>query len=219
MLSIPFQQTARTLYEGKEYEQEDLEKINKILDVDAISKNYNPILSDPVKNTFNKNYEKDDLINYFGVWFKYLFKYPDTYVEATLNNSYAYLYPNKSNLVGYCKPPEDFVKENPLDMKYIKTFQNERNVVEEVFKLMMKAPITGTLLSAGFNNWMLLILAIYTLLSKHKKFIIPYLGLISILLVCIASPYFAIRYMLSVVYCMPVLIALSIYISKKSIEE
>lgn len=215
MLSIPFQQTARTLNEGKEYEKEDLEIINQVLDVEEIKQNYNPILSDPVKNTFNKDANTQQLLNYFGVWFKYLIKYPTTYIEATLNNSYAYFYPNKSNLVGYFKSPDEFIEENPLSMKHLEDFQNVRNVLEEFYRIILKAPILGTLISGGFYNWMLLILALYTLLSKNKKFIIVYVALISILLVCIASPYFAIRYMLSIAYCFPILIMLSIYILKE----
>ena len=216
MLSIPFQQTARTLNEGKEYEEEDLRIINEVLDVEAIKEKYNPILSDPVKNTFNKNASTKQLLNYFGVWFKYLLKYPTTYIEATLNNCYAYLYPNKSNLIGYFKTQEEFVQENPLEMNYLSNFQNIRNILEEGSKTVMKAPITGTIVSPGFCNWILLILALYTLLPKNKKYIIVYAALISILFVCIASPYFAMRYMLSTAYCLPILFMLSIYIAKEN---
>lgn len=214
-LSIPFQQTARTLYEGKQYEKMDLEKISEVLDVEVISKKYNPILSDPVKNTFNKDCNTKMLINYFKVWFKYLFIYPGTYIEATLNNSYAYLYPDKINSVGYFESEKWFVERNPLNMEDLQLLQNQRNVLKEYYKIYLKLPVIGTLLSAGFYSWLLVALTVYTILSNEKKYVIIYLALISILLVCIASPYFAIRYMLSIVYCMPILIILNIYLSKK----
>jgi hypothetical protein len=38
-LSIPFQQTARTLYEGKKYKDEDLKIISKILDINVMKEN------------------------------------------------------------------------------------------------------------------------------------------------------------------------------------
>ena len=77
-LSIPFQQTARTLYESKEYDTDDWNKINSVLDANYIKKHYKPTISDPVKNTFNKKSTKDELKEYFKVWGKYLFKYPGT---------------------------------------------------------------------------------------------------------------------------------------------
>lgn len=219
MLSIPFQQTARTLYEGKEYEQQDLEIINQILDVEVISKKYNPVLSDPVKNTFNKNSDTTMLLDYFKVWFKYLWKYPGTYVEATMNNCFAYLYPNKMNLVGYFKYPDNYwEREERTNMQHVNDFQKQRDVMEDASRLLLKAPMTGTLLSAGFSSWLLLTLALFTLYSKDKRFIIIYFALISILLVCIAAPYFAIRYMLSIVYSLPILVVLSIYLSRKDKE-
>ena len=110
---------------------------------------------------------------------------------------------------------DDFKDENPYNMKYLNTFQDQRDVLEVFYnKLLVKTPVIGTLLSAGFYTWMLLILAVYTFLSKEKKYLIIYAALLSITLVCIASPYFSIRYMLSIVYSMPILICNSIYIYK-----
>lgn len=220
MLSIPFQQTARTLYEGKKYESKDLEIIDQILDVDVISKKYNPTLSDPVKNTFNKESSTSMLLDYFKVWFKYLWKYPDTYVEATLNNCFAYLYPNKMNIVGYFKYPDNYwEREDRANMEHVNDFQKQRNIMEDASRLLLKAPATGTLLSAGFASWMLLTFGLYTLYSRDKRFIIVYFALLSILLVCIAAPYFAIRYMLSIVYSLPILMILSIYLARNNKKE
>lgn len=214
-LSIPFQQTARTLSEGKEYSKKDLERINKILNVETIKDKYNPVLSDPVKNTFNKKYETNELVDYFKVWIKYFFKYPGTYIEGALNTTYGYWYPNKKDRVGEFRIRDDFKQENPYNMKCLETFQNNRYDLEAFFNVLeTQVPLIGTLLSAGFYTWMLLILSLYILLSKDKKYIIANIALISIVLVCLASPYFAIRYMLCVVYCLPILLCNCIYVYK-----
>lgn len=216
-LSIPFQQTARTLYEGKTYDKQDLEVINKVLDVEVIGVKYNPSLSDPVKNTYNKDCSKKDLVNYFVVWGKYLFKYPVTYIEAGLNTTYGYWYPNKRDRVGDFRIREDFIEENPYNMKYLKLFQSERNILEKIYNdLLLKLPFIGTLLSAGFYTWILLALTVFVFMSKKYRYLIVYMSLISILLVCVASPYFSIRYMYSFVYCIPILICNVIYIYKNS---
>lgn len=219
MLSIPFQQTARTLYEGKYYSQIDKSKINKVLDVDYISKKYNPILSDPVKDTFRKESTKKELLDYFLIWFKYLFKYPDIYIEATLNNCYGYLYPNKENIVGYFGFPKNFVKDNPINMKFFRIFQNARNKLQNFYNLQRKMPVIGTLLTPGFYNWMLLLLSLYNIRNKKiKKWLTVYCALISILLVCIASPYLAIRYMLTIVYSIPIMFIISVNDTKVGIK-
>lgn len=99
MFSIPLQQTARTLSEGKEYEEEEMTAISKVLDTDWIKENYNPYLSDAVKMTF-KEEDSENVKNYFKAWWKYLFKYPGTYISATINNVYGYIYPNYIDCVG-----------------------------------------------------------------------------------------------------------------------
>ena len=71
MLSIPFQQTARYV---KTYNNEvtDKEKkaIDKILNYDTLASRYKVDISDPVKNEFNRYYKKEELNEYFRVWFK-----------------------------------------------------------------------------------------------------------------------------------------------------
>ena len=102
MLSIPFQQTAR--YVSKySVSSDEKEAIDKILVFDDLASRDRSDLSDPVKEKFNKYYTKADLIKYFKVWFIEGIKHPDTYIEATLLNTYGYLYPNTSNWYIYYK--------------------------------------------------------------------------------------------------------------------
>ena len=218
-LSIPFQQTARTLNENMYYEQKDLDIINKVLDVEKIAKDYDPNISDPVKDTFNKKYEKEDLINYFKVWLKYFFRYPNIYIEATLNNTYAYLYPDKANMVGYFQQPKNYDQLDIINIKHSEDLQSFRDINEEFARIIMKMPFIGTLISAGFYNWILLILILYVALSKNKKIIVPYIALFSLVLVCFAAPYFAIRYVLSIVYSLPVLLSSCLWISKEENQD
>ena len=52
----------------------DIGDIDKILDYENLANDYNEDLADPVKNKYNKDAKTEDLIAYFGVWFKGLFK-------------------------------------------------------------------------------------------------------------------------------------------------
>ncbi len=82
MLSIPFQQTARYVkYYGNDVSTEEEKVIRKVLDYDTIGKNYDPDLSDPVKNTYK---QKDEYLkDYFNIWFEMLKKHPTAYIQAT----------------------------------------------------------------------------------------------------------------------------------------
>ena len=86
-LSIPFQQTARYVkYYDKDLSKNDIKVIDKVLEYETLAKRYNPTISDPVKNEFNKYTTKKELLAYLKVWFKCFFKHPLVYIEATLNN-------------------------------------------------------------------------------------------------------------------------------------
>ena len=66
MLSIPFQQTARYVkYYGNDVSTEEEKVIRKVLDYDTIGKNYDPDLSDPVKNTYK---QKDEYLKDYSHW-------------------------------------------------------------------------------------------------------------------------------------------------------
>ena len=128
MLSIPFQQTARYVkYYGNDVSTEEEKVIRKVLDYDTIGKNYDPDLSDPVKNTYK---QKDEYLkDYFNIWFEMLKKHPTAYIQATLNGTYGYWgymteirYP-----YGYYVQPEVwiYIKKN---IKYI--IQKKQNISE-----------------------------------------------------------------------------------------
>lgn len=124
-LSVPFQQTARLAkYDGEEIDKKDKKTIDKVLNYKTLAKRYNPNLADNVKNEYNKYTTKEELKDYFKVWFKYLKKEPLIYLDATLNNTYGYIYPNTHSgylysnydsriVYGYDK----YGEEKYLDMK------------------------------------------------------------------------------------------------------
>ena len=94
MLSVPFQQTARCVKEHEnEITLEEKEAIASVLDYSSIGKNYNPDRSDAVKDTFQENCSREDLVHYFKIWFRMFLKYPGSYFQATIGNYYSYFYP------------------------------------------------------------------------------------------------------------------------------
>lgn len=214
MLSIPFQQTARyTRDYSDEISEEEKQIIDKLLDYDTLATRYKPEISDPVKNKFNPYYTNEDLKNYFSVWFGGLTKHPFTYIEATIENTYGYFYPLKTNWYFYHNYDTRIVKKG-FDYHY-----NGLSVIREILTLLGKKfpyiPVLGLIVNIGFNSWLLLFIAGYLLYKKKYKELIVLLPSFVLLLVCVASPvntYF--RYALPNIFGMPLLIGIFLSLSK-----
>jgi hypothetical protein len=208
-LSIPFQQTARYVkYHEKEITIKDREAINRLLSYNKIREKYNPELADPVKNTFNKDYTKEDLDAYWNIWLKGLKKHPITYIEATIHNTYGYFYPIKINWYIYNKH-QKYLEEDNIDYKYIKSTSILRTYLKYLGWIFPFIPIIGLLVNIGFNTWLLLFLLFFLISKKKYKSIIYLLPSFITLLVCFASPanaYF--RYAMPIIFSMPIIISL-----------
>lgn len=215
MLSIPFQQTARYVIKNDDkIPEKDKKAIDKILEYDTLKKRYDPEKADDVKNKFNKDATDRDLKNYFIVWFKELKDDPKTYVEATLNNTYGYFYPVKTNWYIY-------VNENKTINNYGFDYHfNNLNVLRSalmVYGLIFPyIPFLGLIVNIGFNTWILLFMMAYLIYRKKYKEIIYLIPSIIVLLVCFASPvntYF--RYALPNVFAMPTMLLIFLNIRKE----
>ena len=215
MLSIPFQQTARYVIKNDDkIPKKDKKAIDKILDYDTLKKRYDPEKADDVKNKFNKDATDRDLKNYFIVWFKELKDDPKTYVEATLNNTYGYFYPFKTNWYIY-------VNENKTINNYGFDYHfNDLNVLRSAliaFGLVFPyIPFLGLIVNIGFNTWILLFMMAYLIYRKKYKEIIYLIPSIIVLLVCFASPvntYF--RYALPNVFAIPTMLLIFLSIRKE----
>ena len=207
ILSIPFQQTARYIstYEN-ELTEEEIHAIDKVLNYDAIKENYNPINSDPVKNTYRAP-SINEFLDYIKVWLKQFLKHPGCYIQATINNSFGYFYP------GYIQNSisnmQFYIKGEPLatgdfDIHYV---NNEmlRDYFMNYSLLWFKIPGLSLLLYPGTYTW-LFIIGVSALL-RHKKYkecfsAFPVLFTIAI---CIISPVNGyLRYALPVMAYMPI---------------
>lgn len=217
VLSIPFQQTARYV---KEYEKditnEEKEIIDRVLVYDDLATRYKPEISDPVKNKFNKYSTKEDLSKYFKVWFNGLIKHPNVYIEATINNTYGYFYPDDKNWYIYYKYDKRLKETGQFNYSYngLKTFRNLLSGYANIFPYI---PIFGSIVSIGFCTWICMLIFGFILKLKQYKYLIYLTPVISLILVCIASPvntYF--RYTLGYVFAIPIIISIFLYIINES---
>lgn len=217
-LSIFFQQTSRYVINHEdELSEKDKKIIGNIIDYDNIKKDYKPEISDPIKNTFNKYASKEDLKDYFKVWFNGLTKHPITYIDATLNNIYGYF--DIEDINWYIYTSFDSRITNLVDYHY-----NDLNSMRASLTYWAKAypyiPIIGLVSNIAFSTWIIIALGIWLITSRQRKYLIFLIPSYVSLLVCIASPvntYF--RYAMPNVFAIPFIIGVSFYINKKRISR
>lgn len=224
MLSIPFQQTARYVKENESnVTDEEKKAIDKLLNYETLSQRYSPTKADNVKNKFNKNYEKDDLKNYFGVWFAQFRKSPTTYMQATINNVYGYFYPGcpaRSYIASFSIDYAKELKQNSIIDYHYNKYRKLRKNINKMLKLLEETPIISLVINIGFNTWLILGMVTYLLYKKKYKYIVCFTPILSILLVCCASPvnaYF--RYAMPYLFAMPLLISIFLNIFQKEVKK
>ena len=216
VLSLPFQQTARYVKEhGDEIKEEEKELYDKILGYDDLAERYDPEKADPVKNMYNKNTTNEELSQYFYYWLQGLVKYPDTYIQATMNNVYGYFYPNSTKWYVYYKY-DDRITQNDLVDYHYNNLGPLRQVLSSFGVSFPHIPVLGLLANVGFSSWLMFLMICYFIDRKMKKYIIVLSPLLVSLLVCIASPvntYF--RYAMPYVFVMPALVLLMLKVWKE----
>lgn len=203
-LSIPFQQTARLVkYNSGIIDDEDKDIIDKVLVYDTLDERYDPNLSDPVKNKFNPHATKEDLMNYFKVWFKYLLKDPMCYINATLDNTFGYIYPNVHRWYLYYDYWDDLVNPDIIDYHF-EGVPVLRMILRNYGETFPFIPLVGLLSNIGASCYMVIILTAYLFNKKNKKYIVVLLPMYLSILICIAGPantYF--RYVMPYMFVLP----------------
>lgn len=205
-LSIPFQQTARyNRYYQEEVTDEEKEIINQILPYQKMLQKYDPEISDPVKNQFNRYATKEDLKKYFSVWEKQFLKHPNMYIEATIHNTYGYIYPGKTNWYLYSKYSPIVKERNVVDYHY-NSLKSLRQFLTAYGNVFLYIPFLGLISNIGFGNWIIMIMSIYYIERKKRKNLLFLMPCYLSFLVCLASPvncYF--RYAMPIIFSIPFL--------------
>lgn len=210
MMSIPFQQTARfVLYHENELSKKDKEIIDNILDISDLKERYEPTFADNVKNRFNKHTTDKDLKEYFNVWLKGLIRHPETYIEATLNNTFGYYYPNTYRWYIYYNY-DSRLQEAGFNYHY-NNLEGTRKVLSSYGVAFPYIPILGLIVNIGFSTWLIIVMFAYIIKLKQYIYLNYLIPSVILILVCIASPvntYF--RYALPNVFSVPIMISMFI---------
>ena len=188
VLSVPLQQTSALIVNNEDIiEEEDKIIIDNIIDYSIVKEKYDPELSDPIKNTYKENATKKDLINYFSVWFKYLTKEPKIYIEATINNIYGYLYPEKQQWYFYYKKYK-VLNQSGFDYHYIEILNPLRTVLTSYGMAFQYIPVISLITSIGLTAWIYLYLMVIILRNKKNKYILLLIPAFLTIAMCLVGP-------------------------------
>lgn len=198
-LSIVLQQTARTVRDHKEdLEREDLEAIGGIFDVEVMGEMYNPILSDPIKDNVRFQ-SRQDAVRYMKNYFHLLTRFPLSYLEAAIAQSYGYyvFVPRQAEhagnwnsgmtyfnwLGGYGAFHSEF-----FDLSYVKKTEVVRDVLANWADIWDNLPLLSLTDTCAFYTWFIVLSGIYLICRKRFCELIAIVALLLMVVTCIASP-------------------------------
>lgn len=188
-----FQQSARYCQQyPQEVTKEEQASVRAVL---SSCEDYNPRLQDPVKFSYNPHATSTDLKRYLTAWAHMGMKHPATYIAATWQNCNAYFVPGLTN-EGEVYPLAS-TGENVGDKRTNLAF-------------LQRIPLVGRVLSIGTFVWLLLGAAAYSLWRKKREaLIIMAPALIQSLVLVLSPENGCYRYVLPIIWCIPIYIALA----------
>lgn len=211
MFSVMFQQTAKYLHSyPEEVTEEEYDIIDKVLKADVIAEEYNPRVSNPVKNTFRNDTSNENVKEYLKVWFKMFWKHPGVYLEAFFQFCYGYLDPFHYS---DCVPTfQNYITGPPLATGAMDIHYTQRGLyrirLANYEKLWMEMFPLTLLTYPGTYTWLTLFCILLLCKKKRWRQLAVMLMPVFIILTNIASPVNGcLRYTLPLMAAMPLLLA------------
>ena len=210
-LSLPQQQMARVISEHyEEISPEDLELFDSWYDGPEIWREYNGIFADPVKNHFNQSQYQKDPSAFFKLWLKFAGKYPVTYLEAALHNTYGYWFPETQYWTTfYGVIPGQQLGDIHAAPIY-KSLIVDKIYNWHAYHQELKTPLLSMLFSRGACWWVWLFCGFWCLYQNRKKFILFLPGLFLWLSILPSPVYNEYRYVYGLFIGLPLLLTASL---------
>lgn len=179
IMSIPIQQTSLylTRYED-ELTDEEIENINALfVNYEAMIENYDPTISDTVKQFYDTDASSETVKNYLKTWASMFFKHPGTYFESFFLSAYGWFDPEVDTSVRYEGDSELFPRTG--------LFEGADELLIFFYRYIDRISFFGMLQSPGLWTMIMLIL-----IRKYKGSAHLYAMQLISLLVCMAGPCF-----------------------------
>ena len=201
-LSIPEQQIARVIVDGKQLTENETMLISRAIDIDKVPELYLDYLSDPIKAAIDDEYLSKHRKEFFDIWVNIGCRYPQEYLKAWIDQTRGYWN------AGYDVAPYTYgVYDNSLGIKGVM-----KTRIYLYYMQLFRLPVLRPFLSIGLYFWIISMLFFYNCIKKNKDgnyLIIPVIAIwISLL---IATPAFSeVRYFYALFTCFPLIITESL---------
>ena len=203
-LSIPIQQTARTVVlHGDEIAEEDMAVLREYF-MDDCFQWYDPIISDPVKGFIDNYYHSlRDYIPYLRVWGRMFFQFPGTYLEAFIAHSSGYYAFTPDYTIDSATRPIGGLAnvgmaifnsvEEPnfsewLLCHYSSRFAGARHILDNWPELWHQIPVLNHTDTKPLYTWTVVLMAYFLLKRKEYWKLLPVCAWLLMVLSCVASP-------------------------------
>ncbi len=210
-LSVPVQQIARVVEEGCELEHWQRELLSNVIDIDKISENYTPGISDPIKKMVRQKGNQHLLIEQRGEYVKLYLSlgraYPMVFLRAWIDQTRGYWNAGYEYWRWYTK-----VFENDLGIERTTNSTAIDLMLSEYLWLFTNIQGLRLFLSIGLFVWIDMLMLMKALLGKDKAGVfvsLPVLVIVASLL--IATPVFSeFRYIYAAFCTLPMVMAITL---------
>lgn len=231
-LSVPMQQVARCVVaHGDDISDEQKAAMAGVLDYERIPALYDPVLSDPVKNTFNKYATTDNMMDFLKVWLQLLGQYPETCAAATAMNYYRWFYPS-----GFPTTYAEYNSGNPpmsssdihaeligVDHPVLESGSMEGGLARSISKMYgfyqeawAEAPLLSMTAQAPTYVWLLLLSMLY-LATRRRNVLYAFLPIFFVLVVTLIGPCnFVVRYLFPLMFALVPMVILAFWSPAKT---
>lgn len=210
MLSVPMQQIARVYndYGEDAFDEKELELIYKGIAGELICQ-YDPLLSDPIKNFFDFDVFLDNKMEFLKLWLHKGLQYPKAYLKAFLENTYQAWYPGTSI---YDRPFAEQTVYFELgmwsggyrDSKLPLLLPFYEKIATDYY--YQKIPGVRLLFSIGAMLWVSLFVMSYAIYRKNRPLMAAILMVHCCCVTVLLGPVSLVRYYLILFYGFPVYI-------------
>ena len=205
-LCIPLQQVSFVLANDRDLTPEQNELIDQVIDRTYIKELYNPTFADNMKELVragNPQYLEDHKTDFLKLWISLGLKYPGDYLEAYIQQTNGYWYPDSYYLVAEAEG----ISATSLGISHTPLIRGPLVVKgkEIAIKLGSMIPLYGTLWSMGVIFWIFLICIACILARRDYSKLLYALPCLTLwFTVMIATPVATeFRYVYFLILCLP----------------
>lgn len=218
MLSVPFQQIARTrVYHEEEIEPQMRTELDRYLSSEWVFAAYHPHLADPVKN---RAVIHDQPLGLIRCWLQLGMQFPQTYIDAFLDNSVGlWFLEDVSHSEIYGKGTESGFgylstdnRTMPAGCEIIEDSKlpGLRMVMEEIVSenRYQELPVVSVIFAPAFYWWLMVLYAADAVYRRKWERLVPVSFLTAYYLTLLLSPAVLVRYMYPLMISVPPLLLL-----------